>query len=52
MYDVSYQNLIMYNAIIPSYNIRKDGKGKTHDEVINASDPKNKARVHKLMFGD
>lgn len=44
--------MIMYNAIIPSYNLRKDGKGKAREEVINADDPKNKARVHKLMFGD
>jgi hypothetical protein len=40
----------MYNAIIPSYSTNKSN-GKTGDETVNASDPKNKDKVHKIMFG-
>lgn len=46
---MSYANLILYNAIIPSL---KTGNDKTQEERINASDPKNKKLVHKIMFGD
>lgn len=42
--------MIMYNAIIPTYSTHKSN-GKTSDEAVNASDPKNKDKVHKIMFG-
>jgi hypothetical protein len=49
LYDVSYANLMLYNAVLPSYNSPKEEKKK--DKVINASDPKNRDLVHSIMFG-
>lgn len=50
LHDISYTNLVMYNSILPSYESKradnKDG------EVINASDPKNREKVRRIMFGD
>lgn len=43
---MSYQNIILYNAVLPSY-----GSDKKEENIINASDPKNKAEAHKIMFG-
>lgn len=45
----SYRALIMYNAVIPSYD---SDKTKKDNKKINASDPKNKGEVHKILFGD
>lgn len=50
MHDMSYANIMMYCAVLPSYDFDKD-KDKKHDKVINADDPSNKAEVHKIMFG-
>lgn len=49
---MSYVNLIMFNAVLPSYDTKKYDKKNGREEVINASDPKNKDKVHKIMFGD
>lgn len=50
LYDLSFTNLIMYNAVLPSYN--KSSKGLKQEDIINASDPNNKEAVHKIMFGE
>lgn len=44
---MSYRNIILYNAVLPSYASKDDKK----DKKINASDPKNREAVHKIMFG-
>lgn len=49
LYDVSYQNLIMYNAVLPSYDYKSNNNDK--NKKINASDPKNREAAHKIMFG-
>ena len=52
MHDVSYTNIMLYCAVLPSYDFDKDDKDKKQrDKAINADDPKNKAEVHKIMFG-
>ena len=44
---MSYQNLIMYNAVIPSFSGDSKGDGR----VINADDPKNRKLIEKELFG-
>lgn len=50
LYQMSYVNMIMYGAVIPSYN-GKRGKGKDGkpQEVIKADDPRNRARVKQIF---
>lgn len=45
---MSYPNLILYNAVLPSYNTKdkSDGSGQ---EVIKADDPRNKERVKQFF---
>lgn len=45
----SYRNIVMYNAVLPSYDYKSNDKGK--GVKINASDPKNREAAHKIMFG-
>lgn len=44
LYDISYANIIMMGATLPSYNSKRD-KNKHNQEVIMADDPRNKDRV-------
>ncbi len=50
---MSYANMIMYSAVLPSYKAKKqqrDGKkDKGKEEVIKADDRKNKDRVRKFL---
>lgn len=47
---MSYTNIIMYCSVLPSYDSNSD-KDEKNEKRINADDPKNKAEVHKIMFG-
>ena len=49
---MSYPNLILYNAVLPSYNTKgkSDGSGSgSGQEVIKADDPRNKERVKQFF---
>lgn len=53
---MSYLNVIMYCAVLPSYRSKKDDKAKGgevfgKDVVINGDDPKNKELIAEF-FGD
>ena len=48
LYDLSFANLTMYSAVIPSYT-PKDDKGKGKQEKIKADDPRNRQRVSDLL---
>ena len=54
LYEMSYENFLLYSAAIPSYNIKKKG-GKDgqieKDKVIKADDPKNKDLVKAIING-
>ena len=48
LYDLSYANLILLGATLPSYNSEKsktDRARNGNEEVINADDPNNKEKV-------
>lgn len=51
LYDMSYQNIVMYSACLPSYSAKKKGK-KDYGEVIDADDPRNRAKVREIINGD
>lgn len=48
---MSYANIIMYLATIPSYDMGKDKKGGKKQEHINADDPANRKKVEQILFG-
>lgn len=48
---MSFANVILYSAVLPSYNNKeKDVNGKPQ-EVIRADDPKNSKRVKDIIAG-
>ena len=54
--EVSYVNMVLYGATLPSYGDlkadKKKGKGVTiGDEVIKADDPKNRELVRAILRG-
>lgn len=47
---MSYTNLMLYSASLPSYNSSKQkGKVKGSDELINGDDPTRQAEINKLF---
>lgn len=50
LYDLSYVNLMLYGASLPSYKGPKDknGDGQNH-KVINGDDPTKQAEIDKLF---
>lgn len=50
LYDLSYPNLILLGATLPSYNYEKAQKGSSvNDDVIDAEDPNNKEAVKNFF---
>lgn len=50
LYELSYPNLILYNAVLPSYHSKDKSRGSDGgQEVIKADDPKNKERVKQFF---
>jgi hypothetical protein len=47
LHDMSFANLIMYSAVLPSYHSADEKNRK----VIQADDPRNAERVRKILFG-
>jgi len=48
LYEMSYANLILYSAVLPSYQSgkkRENGEG----EVINGDDPANSELIHNII---
>lgn len=48
---MSYANVIMYSAVLPSYDAKKkkDGKNREPQKVIKADDPSNRDEVRKFF---
>jgi hypothetical protein len=44
--EMSLANMVMYDAVLPSYDSENE-----KNEVIKADDPRNKERVHDILFG-
>ena len=51
LYDMSYANMILYGAVLPSIDSEDDEKKDKKEEVINADDPANREKVRSLLFG-
>lgn len=57
LYDLSYVNVIMYGATLPSYEASRQDRerrrkgGADDGEVIKADDPGNRERVRKMIEG-
>jgi len=48
LYDLSYANILLYSAVLPSYDTDRE-KSKDSD-TIRADDPENKEQVRKILF--
>ena len=48
LYDLSYANILLYSAVLPSYDTDRE-KSKDSD-TIRADDPENKEKVRKILF--
>lgn len=54
LHEVSYANMVLYGATLPSYGDlknKKEDKDKNGDEIIRADDPKNKELVKAIIHG-
>lgn len=49
LHGLSYPNLILYNAVLPSYNPKTKSGSDNWREVIKADDPRNKERVKQFF---
>lgn len=51
LHEMSYVNMIMYGAVIPSYNSKRKGKSKDgkEQEEVKVDDPRNRARVRQIL---
>ena len=51
LYNMSYANVIMYSASLPTYDTDKDKEKKQEEEqeVIKVDDPKNRQRVKQIL---
>ena len=48
LYDLSYVNMIMYGAVLPSYSSKKTSD-KSDKDIVKADDPKNRDKVRKFL---
>ena len=46
---MSYTNLIMYGAVIPSHKREKGEKDREVQDVVNVDDPCNRERVKEIF---
>lgn len=51
LYDMSYANVLLYGAVLPSFDNVKTETQKS-EEVIKADDPANRDKVRNILFGD
>lgn len=52
LHEISYANILLYTAVLPSYDFKGGGKEKKgKGEVVNADDPKNRAEVLAIIRG-
>ena len=49
LYDLSYANLILLGATLPSYDSEKHKTSHKNEEVIRAEDPRNKEKVRQFF---
>ena len=49
LYDLSYANLILLGATLPSYDSEKHKASHKNEEVIKADDPRNKEKVKQFF---
>lgn len=49
LYDLSYQNMILYTATLPTYDSKEKKNRGGKQERIKADDPRNRDRVHSFL---
>ena len=54
LYEMSYANMVLYGAVLPSYRHKDGGKNggsekRKKQEIIRADDPRNKEKVRQFF---
>lgn len=49
LYDLSYANLTLLGASLPSYKNKSKGNGESSEETINGDDPDKQDAIDKLF---
>ena len=50
LYEMSYVNVIMYSAVLPSYKTKDEREGrKGKQKVVNADDPRNREQIRHFL---
>lgn len=49
LYELSYANLTLYGASLPSYKSPRKSKEGGNEDTIDAGDPKNKDKVRAFL---
>ena len=49
LYKMSFANVRLYNAVLPSFSAKKDGK-KDPGIILNGDDPNNQDAVNNAIF--
>lgn len=51
LHGISYANMVLMGATLPSYGGKKEEKDKNGNDIIRADDPKNKDLVKAVIKG-
>lgn len=49
LYEMSYTNVIMYGAVLPSYRNGSKGNQQDAQKIIKADDPRNSSKVRQFL---
>ncbi|MCM1168895.1 MAG: hypothetical protein NC324_03055 [Bacteroides sp.] len=49
---MSYANVIMYSAVLPSYSAKKKGDRKADEEHLDTRNPEDRERINQILFGE
>lgn len=45
IYGISYVNIVLYSSVLPGYDDSKQ------EDVIDATDPRNKEKIREILYG-
>ena len=51
IHEISYANVLMYCATLPSYDFERDKNGKKKAPAVRADDPENREEVLAIING-
>jgi len=53
LYELSYANLVLYSAVLPTYNSDKEGKkGKSGDRFYDCDNKEDAEKARRYLLGE